>query len=416
MRREVIEGIRRNKKLYIKVCLMILCSITLSLLMFFTGGQMELDSEGRVILLRNEKGGGARTEQLILETEEGTMDYQVNISGQGYTSEELDQVFQEGIEALESLMLGKNERVEWVTKDLNFVNKIPGMGLAIEWNLESYEYMNHLGQLKEENIPEDGVLVEIEAMLIYEDEIAYFQRAVHLYPKEHTPLEVWLNTLEEELEKIDRETRNHQYLILPTVVNNQPISWQLPPNYDFVGILILGIVVAFLYLISEKQKGKAAIKQQKEQMLLDYPKVIETFALFIGAGMTPRTAWFRMAEIYLRQREEKGIRYVYEEMVFTMYEIKGGKAEGTCYEDFGSRLGINYYKKFGALLAANVKKGAKGMVHLLRVGAEDAREERKNNAKRLGDEVGTKLMLPMFLMLGIVLIVVILPAFMSMQL
>ena len=399
-----------------KVCLMILCSMALSLFMFLTSGQIELDSEGRVMLMRNEKGGGARIEQLILDTGEGTINYQVNISGQGYTSDELDQVFQEGIKELESLMIGKNETLEWVTKDLNFVNRIPGMGLIVEWSLDSYEYMNHLGQLKEENIPDDGVLVEIEAILIYEEEKAYFQRVVHLYPKEYTPLEIWLNSLEEELEKLDRETREHQFMILPAVVNNQPVSWQLPPNYDFIGILVLGMVVAFLYLISEKQKGKVAIKQQKEQMLLDYPKVIETFALFIGAGMTPRTAWFRIAESYLRQREEKGIRHVYEEMVFTMYEIKGGKAEAICYEDFGCRLGINYYKKFGALLAGNVKKGGKGMVHLLRTGAEDAREERKNTAKRLGDEVGTKLMLPMFLMLGIVLIIVILPAFMSMQL
>jgi len=171
-----------------------------------------------------------------------------------------------------------------------------------------------------------------------------------------------------------------------------------------------------MYILSEKQKEKAATRAQQEQMLLDYPKVIETFSLFIGAGMTPRVAWFRICELYLKQREEKGVRHVYEEMVFTMYEIKGGKAEAICYEDFGSRIGITFYRKFGALLAGNVKKGAKGMTQILRNLAEDAREERKNTAKRLGDEVGTKLMLPMFMMLGIVLIVVILPAFMSIQL
>jgi hypothetical protein len=410
------DKIRENKILYLKVSLIIVGSIILSSLMFFTTGQLEEDSQGRVLLRRNEQGQGVRLEQLVLEIGEENLDYKINISGQGYNSDELNQVFQEAVEQLEILMLGNNETLEWVTKDLNFVERIPGREVVVEWNLENYEYMNHLGQLKEEKIPDDGVLVEIEAALIYEEEMVFFQRVVHLYPKEHTFLEVQLEALENELQKLDRETRDNQYLALPTVINNQPISWQLPPNHDYVGILLLGIVVAFLYLVSEKQKSKTIIKEKKEQMLLDYPKVIETFALFVGAGMTPRVAWFRIGETYLRQREEKGIRFVYEEIVYTMYEIKGGKAEAVCYEDFGSRLGIAYYKKFGALLAGNVKKGGKGMVQLLRSGAEDAREERKNNAKRLGDEVGTKLMLPMFLMLGIVLVIVILPAFMSIQL
>ncbi len=42
-------------------------------------------------------------------------------------------------------------------------------------------------------------------------------------------------------------------------------------------------------------------------------------------------------------------------------------------------------------------------------------EERKARAKRLGEEAGTKLLLPMFLMLAVVLIIVIVPAFLTMQ-
>ena len=410
------ERIKANKRLYIKGILIVLCGIILSVSMVLAGGPIERDSEGRIQLKRNDKGLGERLEHLILEIGEENIEFEVSVSGQGYTPEELTQMFQEGIEKLEEIMLGKNQSLEVVTSDLLFVDRLPGGQVSVEWNVDSYEYLTHQGKLKEENIPDEGVLVEIEATLSFEEEFVVIQRAAHLYPKEYSTLERWLKALEQDLERLDQETRDSEYLTLPTEVENQPISWHLPPNYDYVGILVLGFVVAVMYVLSEKQKEKAATKKQQEQMLLDYPKVIETFSLFIGAGMTPRVAWFRICELYLRQREEKGIRYVYEEMVFTMYEIKGGKAEAICYEDFGSRIGITFYRKFGALLAGNVKKGAKGMVQLLRNQAEDAREERKNTAKRLGDEVGTKLMLPMFMMLGIVLIVVILPAFMSIQL
>ena len=47
--------------------------------------------------------------------------------------------------------------------------------------------------------------------------------------------------------------------------------------------------------------------------------------------------------------------------------------------------------------------------------AEEAFEDRKNLAKKLGEEAGTKMMIPMFLMLIIVFAIVIIPAFFSIQ-
>ena len=52
---------------------------------------------------------------------------------------------------------------------------------------------------------------------------------------------------------------------------------------------------------------------------------------------------------------------------------------------------------------------------MLKLEAIQAFEERKARAKRLGEEAGTKLLLPMFLMLAIVLVIVIVPAFLSVQ-
>ena len=42
--------------------------------------------------------------------------------------------------------------------------------------------------------------------------------------------------------------------------------------------------------------------------------------------------------------------------------------------------------KFGALLAQNLKKGTKGMTDLLRNESDQAFENRKSRAKRLGEE------------------------------
>lgn len=98
-----------------------------------------------------------------------------------------------------------------------------------------------------------------------------------------------------------------------------------------------------------------------------------------------------------------------------MHEMKGGMAENECYERFGERCGLQVYKKFGTILSQNLKKGTKGLTELLRQEADTAFDERKNTAKQLGEKAGTKILFPMFLMLAVVLLMIIVPAFLSLQ-
>ena len=74
------------------------------------------------------------------------------------------------------------------------------------------------------------------------------------------------------------------------------------------------------------------------------------------------------------------------------------------------------YTKLGALLSQNLRKGSKGLSQLLKLESIQAMENRKSRAKRMGEETSTKLLLPMFAMLAVVMILVIVPAFLSIQL
>ena len=44
---------------------------------------------------------------------------------------------------------------------------------------------------------------------------------------------------------------------------------------------------------------------------------------------------------------------------------------------------------------------------------QNAFEERKNLARKLGEEAGSKMMLPLFMLLGVVLVIVTVPAFLA---
>ena len=129
-----------------------------------------------------------------------------------------------------------------------------------------------------------------------------------------------------------------------------------------------------------------------------------------------KRAWKKIITDYETKGKARGERYIYEEMIRTAREMDSGVMESESYERFGRRCQVQEYMRLGALLSQNLRKGTKGLTQMLRMEAIQAFEERKARAKRLGEEAGTKLLAPMFLMLAVVLVIVIVPAFLSIQL
>ena len=98
----------------------------------------------------------------------------------------------------------------------------------------------------------------------------------------------------------------------------------------------------------------------------------------------------------------------------TDYQLKSGMAEGAAYQEFGRRCKLQPYLKLSGLLEQNRKSGTKNMRGILQAEMADALEQRKNLARRLGEEAGTRLLLPLFMLLGIVMVMIMVPAMMTM--
>lgn len=104
---------------------------------------------------------------------------------------------------------------------------------------------------------------------------------------------------------------------------------------------------------------------------------------------------------------------MYEEVTAACYEMQSGISEAQAYERFGKRCQLSEYIRLGTVLSQNLKKGSSGLVQLLTMEADASLTERKNHARKIGEQAGTKLLLPMIVMLGIVLVILMVPAFLS---
>ena len=128
--------------------------------------------------------------------------------------------------------------------------------------------------------------------------------------------------------------------------------------------------------------------------------------------MSIRTAWDKIAEDYKRAVNEgrSEMHYVYEEMYITGSQLKSGISEAKAFAEVGTRCGLQQYMKLSGLLEQNRKNGSKNLRETLRLEMAEAFEQRKHQARRMGEKAGTKLLVPLFLLLGVVMVMIMLPA------
>ena len=202
---------------------------------------------------------------------------------------------------------------------------------------------------------------------------------------------------------------------MPSNVLGKEIVWKKKKDTKGYVILACGVLICGILVWGKRQEEKETRQKAVEQMIRDYPDILSKFTLLLSTGMTVQAVWIKIVQGYEREKEKVGIRHAYEEMLVACHEMQSGVAEAEAYERFGRRCGVAQYMKLGALLSQNLKKGGKGLGELLKLESIQAFETRKSVARRVGEEASTKLLVPMFGMLAVVMIIVIIPAFLSIQ-
>lgn len=369
---------------------------------------------------RNPYGKGKKTARIRAKAEgaEKAEDMEITVSERAYTAEELQELFKRSIRWLDTRILGENHGPDRIEKDMELVTEIQGEPIDVSWELDRYDVMNVYGEINEDGLTEGGIPVRLSAVLTYrerKEEQALYECMVMVYPKTLNDEESFLKRLKEEITKNEEETRTKAVFMLPGEMDGRVLHFYPVMETRGYVLMVMAVLILFLFYALDRQNREKETERRCRQMRLDYPEIVSKLTLLLGAGMTVKRAWKKIAEDY-GKKEGAQKRYAYEEMIYTCREMESGVMESESYERFGRRCGLQEYIKLGALLSQNLRKGTKGLKELLRIESVQAFEERKARAKRLGEEAGTKLLMPMFLMLLVVLIIVIVPAFLSIQL
>lgn len=348
---------------------------------------------------------------LTVESESGEYTIDIPVSARKISGEDMQLCFDEAFEIIYADMKGNNPSLDEVRENLVFTEEIEKYGMTVQYSLNDYSVINCFGEVSNTSVTEAGAEYEIYANIFYDNLSQTYTIPVKVYPPIYTPEEEFVNKVSSEIAKQDAKSTSEEYMILPEKVEDIEISfWD--KGESRIPIVICMAICGFLFWYYRKYTvtKNLAIKREK-QMRMDYSEIVEKLLLLMGAGMSGRNAFIKIAADY--QKEKGEVHYAYEEIQMAGNRISTGCSEEEVYSDFGRRCRIHCYIKLGSLMIQNIKKGGEDFMMLLREETSDAFNERKAMARKAGEEAGTKLLLPMMLMLLIVLVVIIVPAFMS---
>lgn len=363
-------------------------------------------------LLRNAYGEGESVVGLAAEIpgiQEEIFDYLVK--ERKFSEQELEKQYQEARKLLPAAILGENQRLEDVRKNLNLVSELTDYPFGISWESSAYSLVNTDGTVHNEGLAA-GEIVTLTAQFHYEEWKRECQVLVQINPAVYTPQEAIRSRMEELIKEREESTKSEEVMRLPDRLGPEPIVWREIIEDSSGYFLLLVLIGAGALYWGKGRELDQKLEARRKELLLDYPEIVNKLALYLGAGMTIRNAFFKMGEDYKKQREQRK-KYVYEEILITCYELQGGRSETEAYERFGRRCQVQAYIKLSALLSQNIRKGSNDLLRMFRQEADNAFVERKNMAKKLGEEAGTKLLMPMMMMLCVVMVIIIIPAYFS---
>lgn len=347
----------------------------------------------------------------------------INVSHRVYKREELDNMSEDIINNVEKYILGNNISVENATYDLSLINHIDGYPFDISWRCDKPLILGRDGVIDYERLEEalnddndTGIRVILNMVMSYEEYRKEAQIPICLKMPTKSEDQVFSEMLNTAIVIEDEASLENEYMKLPEYIDGVRIVYSEKKGTTYILLLILVIIAAVTVSSAKDNELNKMLKKKYEDMERDYPKIVNQYALYYCAGMHTKSIWHEICHNYCEELKKGGkSRDAFEEMLIQDKRMIDGVGEMRAYNDFSEAVKLRSYRGFISIIEQALVKGKDNVVPILNKEADNAQKERMNRARILGEKAGTKMLVPMFMMLGVVLLIIIVPAFVSFQ-
>jgi len=385
------------------------------LILYFCSSAMDNVIQDEHYLEREGPEGMEKT--VVLDAQIGELQIQnlrIPVEQKQLSEEEKKILLEELCVELPSCILGENNVLSHVDKPLVLINSWNKAPISIYWESSDRNIIAEDGSLNTDGVSKEGKEVVLSATMICGDLVKEKEFKVMVYPPDLSKEEEIKQKLLGLLDREQSDSETKQYLELPDMLDGDIIVWKEPVAELFPVLFLLLIVCVVAVFWGKDSELHKEYEKRNEQLLLEYPEFVSKLQLLLCSGLSVRSSFARMGKEYLKRKKEGGKKqYVCEELLLAVRKMENGMPESEALKFFGERCNLFCYKKLVSLILHNLKRGSDGLIDSLMSESRNAFEERKQTARKSGEEAGTKLLLPMMLMMGIVLVIIVIPAYFS---
>lgn len=408
----VKEDVEKESYLYIvekvSMCIVALW-ITLFLVLLVSISE-KTDAQGVSTVLRNEKMD--QEYHLQVENDAGKKEQvTINVSKKQYTKAGIEKIFNKVQGELIKKVLGENKSLDKVTHHLNLVSEIGKEKIAVTWSISDSDKIEYDGTLSG-NIAKEGEVVTLTATMRLGKNTRDYRFAVNVFPPEQK------GSMEEKLQKYVNENAKYQEKVkLPEEIDGQKVRYQNIVSEMSGYVLMIGVIVSIALFFFKDTDLKQEVEKRNQQLRSDYPEIVSKILLYYGAGLSVQQTIEKIVKGYEeeKKRDRKLYRYAYEELSLCLIRMKSGVSEMTAMNRYGERCKLHCYIKLAGLIEQNMRRGTKELSLVLKSELREAMSEKKNYMLKNGGQISTKLLGPMVIMLIISIVIIMVPAFMSME-
>ncbi len=365
------------------------------------------------LLVRNVWDAGNYQVDLNVKTKEWDYSFSYLVKEKAYTREEAEQLYRKFAGELPSLICGGNQTLQEVTEDLKLANAYKDYPFMVSWSSTDQDRVSSRGKVNRKGLEDEGQWVTLHA-LVREVDTGLEQELtlkVFLAPEKLSEEELFFRRVEESVISMDKVSAQKEIVTLPVFVEGKELTWkETKQDHSIFILLLFGAASLFVGRAMDHDLQKADRKRLKE-LQKEYPEFAGRLRLYLCAGMTARNAFGRVAQDYAERTGKKKRLFLESEMKIACNQLSNGLPEAQVYQEWGARCGEMRYRRLGFLLSVQLKQGNDRLLQLLEQEADVAREDQRNQARKEGEEAGTKLLFPMILILIMVMLLVLLPAY-----
>jgi len=350
--------------------------------------------------------------EVLLEVD-GKDVYNVTVQPRILTKEEAEESFHLLVTELERYILGNNASSGEITENVRLPAKMEGYPFSIYWESDKEQVVDYTGNVFRNNLNADEIVM-LTAICTYMDYQWEWACCINVLKEELPVEEVQKRKLEALLIEGEEKSRSKEVWNLPEAFDKESLRYKISPPTDKIWLLLALLIITSIALwVGADKDLRSKRKKKQEKFEEEYLNFVSSLSMYISAGLNLQMAMDRCVKDYARRMPDgdvlKSALLRFEKDVLNGHSFQGA------LDRFAEATDHTYYRRLAGLLHQGLVNGTSNLASVLQQEVEKIREDKKRQCRVHGEKISTALIAPMMLELGVVIALILMPAFSNMQ-